>query len=48
MGREVYLRCLNGYGKTKLNNAHLERVLGVPATTRNWKTVLTLRELLEP
>jgi uncharacterized protein (DUF1697 family) len=47
VGREVYLRCPNGYGKTKLNNAHLERVLGVPATTRNWKTVLTLRELLE-
>lgn len=44
-GREVYLYCPNGYGRTKLNNAFLERRLGAPATTRNWRTVVRLREL---
>jgi len=42
LGREVYLHCPNGYGKTKINNAFFERTLGVAATTRNWKTVTTL------
>jgi uncharacterized protein (DUF1697 family) len=41
-GREVYLRCPNGYGRTKLTNTFLERQLGSPATTRNWRTVLQL------
>ena len=44
-GLEVYLHCPNGYGRTKLNNSFFERRLGVPATTRNWKTVTTLAEL---
>jgi len=47
VGREVFLRCAGGYGKTKLNNPYLERTLQVPATTRNWKTVVKLRELIE-
>jgi uncharacterized protein (DUF1697 family) len=45
-GREVYLRCPNGYGRSKLSNAFLEKQLGVPATTRNWKTVKALAELV--
>lgn len=36
---EVYLRCPNGYGGTKLSNNALEKVLAVRATTRNWNTV---------
>jgi uncharacterized protein (DUF1697 family) len=44
-GREVYLWCPKGYGRTKLTNAWFERRLGVPATTRNWRTVVTLGEL---
>jgi uncharacterized protein (DUF1697 family) len=44
-GREVYLHCPNGYGKTKLNNTFFEKKLGVAATTRNWRTVTTLAEL---
>lgn len=44
-GREVYLHCPNGYGRTKLQNAFLERQLAVAATTRNWKTVTALAEL---
>jgi len=44
-GRDVYLRCPNGYGRSKLGNAVLERALGTIATTRNWKTVGTLADL---
>ena len=44
-GKEVYLFCPNGYGRTKLSNSFLERKLGVSATTRNWKTVTTLYDL---
>ncbi|HVF20836.1 MAG TPA: DUF1697 domain-containing protein [Mycobacteriales bacterium] len=45
VGREAYVRCPDGYGRTKLNNTFLEKRLGVPATTRNWKTVVTLAEM---
>ena len=38
-GREVYVHCPTGYGRTKLNNNFFERRLGVEATTRNWNTV---------
>jgi len=44
-GKEVYLYCPNGYGKSKLSNTFLEKKLGVEATTRNWKSVLKLFEL---
>ncbi|MGH9018727.1 MAG: DUF1697 domain-containing protein [Acidimicrobiales bacterium] len=42
VGRQVYLRCPQGYGRTKLTNTYLQTTLGGPATTRNWKTVVTL------
>ena len=45
VGSAVLLHCPYGYGKTKLNNSFFERALGVPATTRNWRTVLALQEL---
>jgi len=44
-GKEIYLHCPNGYGKSKLSNRFLERKLGVKATTRNWKTVKKLYDL---
>src|SRR6266700_4031938 len=44
-GREVYLHCPDGYGRTKLSNTAFEKLLSVDATTRNWKTVNTLAEL---
>src|SRR6266446_3789495 len=43
--REVYLYCPDGYGRTKLSNNALEKVLGVTATTRNWNTVNKLYEM---
>ena len=45
VGQDVYLYVPNGYGRSKLSNALLERRLGVPATTRNWRTVTALAEL---
>ncbi len=44
-GETIYLYCPNGYGKTKLANNFLEKMLGVSATTRNWKTVNQLYQM---
>ena len=44
-GQVVLLHCPHGYGRTKLNNGYFEKVLGVAATTRNWRTVLALQQL---
>jgi uncharacterized protein (DUF1697 family) len=44
-GREVYLLYPNGYARSKLTNAVLEKQLGVRATSRNWRTVKALAEL---
>jgi len=41
----VYLNCIVGYGKTKLNNNFFENKLKVIATTRNWNTVNNLAAL---
>lgn len=35
----IYLKCANGYGKTKLNNNFFEKKLAIKATTRNWNTL---------
>jgi uncharacterized protein (DUF1697 family) len=41
----IYLHCPDGYGRSKLSNTILERVLSVAATTRNWRTVNELYRL---
>lgn len=46
-GQDIYLYCPNGYGRTKLTNNFLEKLLGISATTRNWKTVTHLYELTQ-
>jgi uncharacterized protein (DUF1697 family) len=46
-GREIYLYCPNGYGRTKLSNTAIEKKLDVEATTRNWKTVQALLTLAQ-
>lgn len=45
IGREIYLHCPINYGKTRLSNNAIEKVLAVGATTRNWKTVTTLHQM---
>jgi uncharacterized protein (DUF1697 family) len=46
VGRDVYLHCPHGYGRSKLSNAYFEKQLGVAGTTRNWRTVTKLAELV--
>lgn len=41
----VFLYLPHGYGRTRLNNGFFEKALAVPATTRNWRTVLALTRL---
>jgi uncharacterized protein (DUF1697 family) len=43
--RQVYLRCPNGMGRTKLTSDYLERQLGTSATVRSWRTVTELQRL---
>jgi uncharacterized protein (DUF1697 family) len=43
-GRFFYLHTPEGFGTSKLAKG-AERLLGVPATARNWRTVTTLIEL---
>jgi len=42
----VYLKCKNGYGKAKLNNNLIEKKLRVLATTRNYRTMNKLLEMV--
>jgi len=39
MGKEIFLHCPGGYGKTDLSNTFFEKHLKMKATTRNWNTV---------
>ncbi len=43
----IYLFVPDGYGKTKLTNTFIESKLKVSATTRNWKTMLTLQDIVK-
>jgi uncharacterized protein (DUF1697 family) len=44
-GAELYLRLPRGVQGSRLSNARIESLLGVPATLRNWRTVVALAEL---
>lgn len=44
-GRDVFLYCPNGYGRTGLSNTAIEKKLGIAATTRNWKSVNALLQM---
>lgn len=45
-GAYFYFFSPNGYGRAKLNNNFIERKLKLRATTRNWKTVNKLLEMV--
>jgi len=45
LGAELYLHLPQGVQGSGLSNARIESLLGVPATLRNWRTVLALAEL---
>jgi len=44
-GREIYLSCPNGVGRTKLTNTYFDSKLRTTSTGRNWRTVLKLVEM---
>jgi uncharacterized protein (DUF1697 family) len=44
LGQEIFIRCPNGNGRTKINNTYFEKKLATRATTRNWRTLETLVE----
>ncbi|WP_430817441.1 DUF1697 domain-containing protein [Carboxylicivirga sp. RSCT41] len=45
--KNVFIRCEGKYHQSRLTNAFFEKNLKLGATTRNWKTVLKLKELCE-
>lgn len=45
-GENIYLYCPDGYGMTKFSTVFFEKKLSVTATTRNWKTITSLIELM--
>ena len=46
-GRVFYLHTPQGFGDSKLAS-QVERILGVPTTARNWRTVCALLDLAAP
>ena len=46
-GRNVYLHYPNGVARSKLTNEYLAAQLRTASTMRNWRTVLTLREMID-
>ena len=46
-GRNVYLHYPNGVARSKLTNEYLAGQLQTVSTTRNWRTVLTLLEMVD-
>jgi uncharacterized protein (DUF1697 family) len=46
-GRDLYVAYRDGIGRSRLTTTLIERTLGTPATGRNWKTVLRIRQVLQ-
>jgi uncharacterized protein (DUF1697 family) len=46
-GQEIYLHILNGVANSKLTNAYFDSKLATVSTSRNWRTVNKLLELME-
>lgn len=46
-GSDLYLHYPNGVQGSRLTAARVERLLGVPGTARNWRTVTSLAALVE-
>jgi len=46
-GREIFIYCPNGFGRTKLYTNFFEGRMGVTGTARNWRTVSAILALAE-
>jgi uncharacterized protein (DUF1697 family) len=47
IGREIYIYCPNGFGRTKIYTNFFEKKMKVSGTGRNWITITTLLNLSE-
>ena len=47
IGREIFIFCPNGFGRTKIYTNFFEKKMGVFGTGRNWKTITTLFSMSE-
>ena len=45
-GKDIFMKCIGPYHKSKLTNALFEKNLKIKATSRNWKTCLKLHEMI--
>jgi uncharacterized protein (DUF1697 family) len=46
VGADIYLHCKNGYGRTDISATFFEKHLGMTNTTRNWRSVQKVAEML--
>ena len=44
-GRDIYLACPNGIGRSKLNTQYFDSRLATTSTIRNWRTVQALLDM---
>ncbi len=47
IGKEIFIYCPNGFGRTKLYTNFFENKMKVTGTARNWKTIKSLLEIAE-
>jgi uncharacterized protein (DUF1697 family) len=47
IGKEIFIYCPNGFGRTKLYTNFFEKKMGVIGTARNWKTITTILNIAE-
>jgi uncharacterized protein (DUF1697 family) len=47
IGKDIFIYCPNGFGRTKLYTNFFEKKMGVTGTGRNWKTITTLLKIAE-
>jgi uncharacterized protein (DUF1697 family) len=47
IGKEIFIYCPNGFGRTKLYTNFFEKKMGVTGTARNWKTITTILNIAE-
>jgi uncharacterized protein (DUF1697 family) len=46
-GKEIFIYCPNGFGRTKLYTNFFEKKMDVTGTARNWKTITTILNIAE-
>jgi uncharacterized protein (DUF1697 family) len=45
IGKEIFIYCPNGFGRTKLYTNFFEKKMGVIGTARNWKTITAILDI---